>query len=83
VEDLTTSSQMLLVEVKGDPDGSWARHLPGVRVMSTEAGRVRLALAGTADAQMILDAARGAGAVTHFAFVRRKLSEVFVEAVAA
>ncbi|MDQ1366283.1 MAG: type transport system ATP-binding protein [Acidimicrobiaceae bacterium] len=83
VDDLTTSSQMLLVEVKGDPDGSWAQNLPGARLMSVDAGRVRLALEGGTDPQTVLDAARAAGAVTHFAFDRRKLSEVFVEAVAA
>ncbi|MDQ1391723.1 MAG: type transport system ATP-binding protein [Acidimicrobiaceae bacterium] len=83
VDDLTTSSKMLLVEVKGDPEGLWGRQLPGVRVLSAEAGRLRLALADSADPQAILDAARAAGEVTHFAFDRRKLSEVFVEAVAA
>jgi ABC-2 type transport system ATP-binding protein len=83
VEELTTSDRMLLVEVPTDPTGSWVARVPGVEVVSVDAGRVRLALAAGTDPQAVLDAARAAGPVTHFAFDRRRLSEVFLEAVAA
>jgi ABC-2 type transport system ATP-binding protein len=83
VADLTVSGRRLVVEVHRDPDGLWAQSLPGVQVRDAEAGRVRLSLAEGTDAQTVLDAARAAGPVTHFAFERRRLSEVFREAVAA
>jgi ABC-2 type transport system ATP-binding protein len=81
VDDLTTSGRTLLVEVRNDPEGVWAKQLLGVDAFSVDAGRVRLTLAEDTDAQAILDAARAAGAVTYFAFDRRRLSEVFLEAV--
>jgi ABC-2 type transport system ATP-binding protein len=83
VSDLTTSRRILVVEVDGDPDGTWATNLPGIHVIGVDGGRVRLGLSDAADPQAVLDAARTAGAVNHFAFDRRKLSEVFIEAVAA
>lgn len=82
VDDLTTSGRTLLVEVRNDPEGLWAKQLHGVDAFSVDAGRVRLTLAEDTDAQAILDAARAVGAVTYFAFDRRRLSEVFLEAVA-
>jgi ABC-2 type transport system ATP-binding protein len=82
VADITTSARRLLVAVEGDSDGRWAKDLPGVEILEANGGYVRLALAGDADPQMVLDAARRAGAVTHFSFERRQLSEVFRQAVA-
>jgi len=79
---LTTSDRRLLVEVAVDPAGAWARHVAGVEVLDVEGGRVRLAVAAGTDPQAVLDAARAAGPVNHFAFERRRLSEVFREAVA-
>jgi hypothetical protein len=40
-----------------------------------------MSLRDLADAQAVLDLARAAGPVEHFAFPRRKLSEVFRDAV--
>jgi len=40
-------------------------------------GRVLLKLAPGADSQRVLDLARAAGAVEHFSFESRRLSEVF------
>jgi hypothetical protein len=50
------------------------------------AGRVRLALEPAPDpavdrAAAVLDAARAAGPITHFAFERRSLAEVFLGTV--
>jgi ABC-2 type transport system ATP-binding protein len=83
VTDLTTAGRRLVVEVAGTSDSSWAEAVPGVQLSSVDSGRLRLSLDDGTDAQTVLDAARAAGAVTHFAFERRRLSEVFREAVAA
>jgi ABC-2 type transport system ATP-binding protein len=83
VAELTATDRRLLVEVAGDRDGSWAQAVPGTKVLAVEAGRAHLALAATTDPQVVLDAARASGPVIHFAFERRRLSEVFREAVAA
>jgi ABC-2 type transport system ATP-binding protein len=73
----------LTVRVAADPAGSWARAL-GPEVASVEqvnAGLVVLVLAPGADSQRVLDAARAAGAVEHFSFATRRLSEVFRDVV--
>jgi ABC-2 type transport system ATP-binding protein len=71
----------LEVEVRGDPDGAWADHLAGVTVTQNLRGRLRLALDEGTDPQHVLAAASKAGAVEHFGFETRRLSEVFREAV--
>jgi len=83
VDDLTTSSQRLVVEVAGDDDGRWVDSVPGVTVGSREGHRLRLVLADGAGPQAVLRAAMPAGTVRHFSFERRRLSEVFREAVGA
>jgi hypothetical protein len=57
--------------------------LAGVRVIGSRNGHVLLDLGRGADAQEVLDAARAAGAVTHFAFEPLPLSELFRTAVGA
>jgi ABC-2 type transport system ATP-binding protein len=89
IDDLTAGSDPVLeVVVPSDPDATWARSLDrkNVRVVSVQAGRVRLALEpgpGSAvdRAAAVLDAARAAGPVSHFAFERRSLAEVFLGTV--
>ncbi len=71
----------LVVRVSGDPAGLWAAGLAEARVTGVTSGTVYLALSPGADAQQVLDAARAAGPVEHFAFEDRRLSEVFREAV--
>jgi ABC-2 type transport system ATP-binding protein len=84
VRDLARGGRpRVVVEVRDDPDGNWASALPGVRVTGNERGRLRLVLDEGTDPQHVLSAAMAAGAVEHFAFESRKLSEVFREAVAA
>jgi hypothetical protein len=65
--------------VAGDQAGDWARELDlGLAsVERVDSGLVLLTLAPDADAQKVLDAARAAGAVEHFSFASRRLSEVF------
>jgi ABC-2 type transport system ATP-binding protein len=82
VDDLTTHGpQRLVVRVEGDRTGRWAKKLRGVRVSEVDGGAVRIAVDDTSQGDVILDAARAAGRVTEFRFERRRLSEVFREAL--
>jgi ABC-2 type transport system ATP-binding protein len=92
VDDLTTRGRpRLVVRVAGDRDGAWARGLAGVTVSENDGGALRLILADptgaratagvAADPESVLRAAMAAGPVTEFAVRRRRLSEVFREAV--
>ncbi len=83
VDELATSgSRRLVVRLEGDRTGEWARHLKGVTVSEVSAGSVRLALDDDVDSDTVLRAAMQAGHITQFSFERRRLSEVFREAVA-
>jgi ABC-2 type transport system ATP-binding protein len=89
IDDLTSGSDPVLeVVVPADPEGRWARALDSrnVRLISVRAGRIRLALepgpgAAVDRATGVLDAARAAGPISHFAFERRSLAEVFLGTV--
>jgi ABC-2 type transport system ATP-binding protein len=82
VDDLTThGTARLVVRVEGDRTGRWAKKLRGATVSEVDGGAVRLAVEEGADSDAILDAARVAGRVTEFHFERRRLSEVFREAL--
>lgn len=83
VDDLATSGpRRLVVRVEGDRDAAWARQLTGVSVSEIDRGAVRLVLDELADSESVLKAAMGAGRVTEFVVQRRRLSEVFREALA-
>jgi ABC-2 type transport system ATP-binding protein len=82
VDDLATSGPCrLVVRVEGDRDASWAHLLGGVSVSEIDRGAVRLVLDRSVDTKAVLQAAMGAGRVTEFTFERRRLSEVFREAL--
>ncbi len=82
VDELATSGpRRLTVRVEGDRSGAWARSLPDVTISEVDGGEVRLVLDPSTDSDAVLDAARAAGHVTQFVFERRRLSEVFREAV--
>jgi ABC-2 type transport system ATP-binding protein len=72
----------LVVRVQGDRTADWARGLPGVSISETGRGTVRLVLDEDTDSDTVLRAATTAGRVTEFVFERRRLSEVFREAIA-
>ncbi|MGD0344852.1 MAG: ATP-binding cassette domain-containing protein [Acidimicrobiales bacterium] len=74
-------ARRLVVKVEGDRDGAWARGISGVTVSRTEAGESRLVLDDGVDSQVLLARAMAAGPVVRFDFERRRLSEVFREAV--
>jgi len=83
VDELETSgTQRLVVRVEGDRTASWARSFPGVTVSEVDGGAARLVLVDSIDSDDVLRAAMGAGRVTEFSFERRRLSEVFREALA-
>jgi ABC-2 type transport system ATP-binding protein len=84
VEELARSGRpRLQIKVEGDPAGRWAREgIPGVESAEVgPEGTVTLTLVAGADAQAVLEAARCAGPLGHFSFARRRLSDVFREAV--
>jgi ABC-2 type transport system ATP-binding protein len=87
VDDLATRGRpRLVVRVAGDRGGAWARGLAGVTVSENDGGALHLVLApaseaGAADPQSVLRVAMATGPVTEFAVRRRRLSEVFREAV--
>jgi ABC-2 type transport system ATP-binding protein len=82
VDDLATAGPTrLLVDVAGDAKASWATKLKGVEIAGFEDENVRLVLAKGVDPQTVLKAAQKGGEVRHFSYERRRLSEVFREAV--
>ena len=83
VDDLATSGpRRLVVRIAGDRDGAWARDVSGVTISEVSGGEVRLVLDDAIDSDAVLRAAMRAGRVTEFVFARRRLSEVFREALA-
>ena len=83
VDDLAASGRSrLVVRVEGDREAAWAQGLNGVTVSEIAAGAARLVLDDAIDSQEVLRAALRAGHVTEFLFERRRLSEVFREALA-
>ncbi|MGY1615682.1 ABC transporter ATP-binding protein [Geodermatophilus sp. SYSU D00691] len=83
VEDLRRrEAGRLLRVVVPDAGPGWAEGLPGVRVVSQQAGDTLLELAGGADDQEVLAVALKTGRVTHFAWREPSLVELFREAVA-
>ena len=82
VDELETSGdRRLVVRVEGDRAADWAHQLPGVTVSELSAGAVRLVLDASVDSDDVLRAAMRAGRVTEFSLERRRLSEVFREAL--
>jgi ABC-2 type transport system ATP-binding protein len=73
----------LLRVVVPDAGPHWSAALPGVRVVSEQAGDMLLELAVGADDQAVLAAAQRTGRVTHFAWQQPTLVELFREAVTA
>lgn len=82
VDDLARSGpRRLVVRVEGDRDASWARGIAGVTISEVDGGAARLVLDQSMDSESLLRVAMAAGRVTEFVFERRRLSEVFREAL--
>ncbi|MEP6463918.1 MAG: ATP-binding cassette domain-containing protein [Frankiaceae bacterium] len=86
VEELRHRGTRPRWRVDGPPPG-WVRTVAGARVIDVPAGAgnrgVVVELDQGADPTQLLDAARAAGPVTHFAAVEPSLAEVFRDAVSA
>jgi ABC-2 type transport system ATP-binding protein len=82
VDDLATQGgRRLVVRIDGDRTATWAQPLPGVAVSEVVGGAARLVLDDSVDSNVVLRAAMAAGKVAQFSFERRRLSEVFREAL--
>ena len=82
VDELASSgARRLVVRIEGERSAAWAQGLPGVSLSEVAAGEARLVLDDDVDSDVVLRAAMAAGRVTEFTFARRRLSEVFREAV--
>ncbi len=82
VDDLATSGpRRLVVRIEGDREATWAIGLAGVAISEVDGGAARLVLDPAVDSESVLRAAMAAGRVTEFVFQRRRLSEVFREAL--
>jgi ABC-2 type transport system ATP-binding protein len=85
VEQLAHGGQLRVsVKVAGDDQARWTADLPAqATVQRVSSGTATIALASRQDAQAVLDLARRSGPVEQFGFERRRLSEVFRDAVGA
>jgi ABC-2 type transport system ATP-binding protein len=85
VAELARGGQLrITVQVAGDTEAQWTRRLGGLAVVEQVShGLATLSLARKEAAQQVLDVARQAGPVEQFGFERRRLSEVFRDAVGA
>jgi ABC-2 type transport system ATP-binding protein len=82
VDELATSGpRRLVVRVEGDRDATWAQGLDGVTISEVNGGEARLVLGDGVDSDSVLAAATAKGRLTEFVFQRRRLSEVFREAL--
>ena len=85
VADLVTAGRpRLVVGIAEDPAGRWADplvRLGAVEISENRGGMIRLVLADGTSTDDVLDVARTAGTLQHFAIDQRRLSEVFREAV--
>jgi ABC-2 type transport system ATP-binding protein len=72
---------LVRVAVRGAGE-QWLAAVPGAEVVDRGADGVLVALSDGAPPEAVLDAARAAGTVTHFALERPTLSELFRKAVA-
>ncbi len=84
IEELKSASgrQHLEVEVVGS-GGSWIDDVPGAIVLEREGDRLKLLVDRAVDLGDLLARARAAGEVRTFAYEPPKLSELFMQAVAA
>jgi ABC-2 type transport system ATP-binding protein len=83
VEDLARGGQLrVAVKVAGDDQARWTADLPDTTVAERVAGgTATISLASRDDAQAVLDLAMKAGPIEQFGFERRRLSDVFRDAV--
>ena len=81
VEELRRRGRDRILRVQVDGQPSWSPDLPGTTVVTHDRDGVILELDEGVDDQLVLDAARLAGAVRHFGAVRPTLTELYREVV--
>ncbi|HYI20732.1 MAG TPA: ATP-binding cassette domain-containing protein [Solirubrobacteraceae bacterium] len=75
--------QQIRVRVEGDGSGDWVAAVPGAEVAAQEQRGLLVRLPTGTATDGLLDAARAAGTVTHFALERPSLADLFRQSVAA
>jgi ABC-2 type transport system ATP-binding protein len=75
--------EQVRVRVEGDGDGSWLAGVPGAEIADRGPRGLLVRLQQGESPEAVLDAARSAGAVTHFSLERPTLTDLFRAAVAA
>jgi len=83
LRDAGTHGRRVRVAVADSPGDGWLHAVPGAEVIDHGPRGVLVALNDGAGPDAVLDAARGAGSVTHFSLERPTLTDLFREAVAA
>jgi ABC-2 type transport system ATP-binding protein len=85
VAELAEAGQLhVTVKVAGDEQARWTSALlPPATVELVADGTATISLDSRDEAQAVLDLARRAGPVEYFGFARRRLSQVFRDAVGA
>jgi len=83
LDDLRSAGRRRLVVELANGRTDWAEGLPGAEVLEHHGDRVVLRLDDGVDTQRVLTAAQAAGPVSRFAVEQPRLSELFLEAVAA
>jgi hypothetical protein len=81
VDELRAGGPRLVrVDVRGAPP-DWTRALADLALVERSDGRAVFRIDAAADPERILDMARRAGSVTHFAELQPSLAELFREVV--
>jgi ABC-2 type transport system ATP-binding protein len=75
--------EQVRIRVEGDGDGGWLAGVPGAELAEAGPRGLLVRLEPGARPDAVLDAARAAGTVTHFALERPSLADLFRAAVAA
>jgi ABC-2 type transport system ATP-binding protein len=84
VADLRSAGRRRRYRVEvADAPGEWAQGLRGATVLERADHQVVVELGEGVDEQVLLDAARASGRVTHFSAVRPSLADLFRQAVRA
>ena len=83
VAELTKTATVLAVGVREDPDGNFLKTIPDIKVLENTPTGQRVQVENDRDAQLVLRTAIEAGHLERYNFENRRLSEVFLAAVAA
>ncbi len=83
LRDRGSAGNQVRVQVLDAPDEAWLEAIPGAEVLDRGPEGLLVELTDGAGPDRVLDAARGAGTVTHFSLERPTLAQLFRQAVTA